>query len=273
MFMSLLDLFFRKVYAKDKTEASAMVFYNEKDDDFEVWIPSQVNSTANSKYKRAEDPLYLEKCQESMLVMVAHSHPWKSTTPPGPSGTDNNDEKESLLYMILSNVEGVPTYILSTCPNGKRITLRFDTIFELPEMNLTRAEKIELLKKQKNVESNKILDVFFEHASEEDFEDFFMDKFDLKSFIDSSYKADVSLIPDCWMDRCSIQAPTVNSGWNSAKQYNNTYYNNPKQTKPVVEKNVDSMDDFDEYLVYANYLSGYYAEVQDYFEDEYMKGY
>ena len=73
-----------------------------------------------------------ELCKNNTLVMVAHSHPWAGTSAPSPSGTDNNDEKEAILYLIANNVEGVPNVYCSTCPGGKRMKLSFFDLFENP---------------------------------------------------------------------------------------------------------------------------------------------
>lgn len=121
----------RAVYKKDKAESTIMVFYNENDG-FKLFVPQQTNSGTNSKYKRDDDPEYVEMCKDNTLVMVAHSHPWAGSSSPGPSGTDDKDEKESILYMIMNNVEGVPNVYVSTCPGGTRIRLNFFDVFENP---------------------------------------------------------------------------------------------------------------------------------------------
>lgn len=122
---------FRTIYKKDKTESTFMIFYNEKTGFF-PFIPEQTNAGASSKYLRDDDPVYTELCKNNTLVMVAHSHPWAGTSAPSPSGTDNNDEKEAILYLIANNVEGVPNVYCSTCPGGKRMKLSFFDLFENP---------------------------------------------------------------------------------------------------------------------------------------------
>jgi hypothetical protein len=124
----------RAIYKKDKTESTIMIFYNQERG-YSLFVPEQQNSGANSKYKRHDDPDYVEMLNDNELVMVAHSHPWTSKSAPGPSGTDNNDEKEPILYMIMNNVENIPYVYVSTCPGGKRIKLNFFDIFENPIEN------------------------------------------------------------------------------------------------------------------------------------------
>lgn len=129
-------IWFRAIYTKDRTESTFMLFYNEKNG-FIPFIPVQENSSANSKYLRDEDPDYTAMCKDNALVMVAHSHPWKGTSAPGPSATDNADEKEAILYLIANNVEDVPNVYCSTCPGGKRIKLNFFDIFQNPFLERT----------------------------------------------------------------------------------------------------------------------------------------
>lgn len=229
----LMASFFKKIYEKDKTESSIMLFYNEALDNFIIWAPLQENTTANSKYQRDDDPAFVEMCKNNMLVMVAHSHPWAATTAPGPSGTDNNDEKESLLYMIMSNVEKIPTYTLSTCPNAKRIYLNFSTIFEIPNLDITREEKIKMLLATK-LPKSKIMNTFYQYASEEDFNEFFNDNIDTKLIVEKCFQHCVDEIPDSWTSRCSVKTYGnvygggaqsryyANDNWYDKQGYNNT---------------------------------------------------
>lgn len=123
--------FFRAVYKRDKTESSLFLFYNKLSSQYILWAPKQQNSTAASTYERGTDPEYLAMCTNNSLVMMAHSHPWKGTTVT-PSGIDNTDEKDSILYLVVGNVEDVPNVYLSTCPGGERKKLPFFSFFENP---------------------------------------------------------------------------------------------------------------------------------------------
>lgn len=123
---------FKAVYKKDKTESTIMVFYNKATNSFLLWAPKQANTTASSRYKRDEDPDYTQMCKDYTLVMVNHSHPWPGGTSVHPSGIDDNDEKEAMLYMVVGNVEGTPNVFVSTCPDGDRMQLSFFDIYENP---------------------------------------------------------------------------------------------------------------------------------------------
>lgn len=123
---------FREVYKEDGTEATFMVFYDENEGEFIPFIPKQENTGTNSHYLRDEDEEYKTMAEEKILVMVAHSHPWKGSSRPSPSGTDNSDEKEAILYLIANNVEEIPNVYCSTCPGGNRVTVDFFDIFENP---------------------------------------------------------------------------------------------------------------------------------------------
>lgn len=229
----IIGSFFKKVYAKDKTEASCMVFYNRVDDEFIVWPPDQQNSTALSKYQRDDDPAYVEMCSKYILTMVAHSHPWASTYAPSPSGTDNDDEKEPLLYMILSNVDGIPTYTLSTCPNAVRRPLRFDDVFEIPSIVLTREEKYKLLVDQKVLKDSLINKVFMRGATDEEFDAIFNEYADLTYLVPKLYTANVDEVPADWMARCAAKT----YGYTPKYDYDNYSYNRkyvpPAQTPPA----------------------------------------
>lgn len=123
--------FFKAVYARDKTESSLFLFYNKLSSQYILWAPKQQNSSAASTYERGTDPEYLEMCTNNSLVMMAHSHPWKGSTV-SPSGIDNADEKDSILYLVVGNVEDIPNVYLSTCPGGERKKLPFFSFFENP---------------------------------------------------------------------------------------------------------------------------------------------
>lgn len=196
-----IGAFFRYIYKKEKTESAMMVFYDPKTDSFTLWAPLQKISSANVKYQRDDDPEYTTMCQENILVMVAHSHPWPGAGAPGPSGTDNNDEKESLIYMILGNVEHVPTYTLSTCPNGKRIPLNFQSVFSMPS-DISREEKINLLKKS-GIKQDLLFNVFINNATDEEINEYFEENVDSNLIIPTLYNADDKEIPDEWVKRCS----------------------------------------------------------------------
>jgi len=218
-----MGTFFKKIYEKEKTESALMVFYNDKDSEFIAWAPEQKISSANVTYKRDDDPEYVKMCTENLLVMVAHSHPWKSTAGPSPSGTDNNDEKESLLYMILGNVEEFPTYTISTCPNGKRTYLSFNDIFEIPSEEIPRVDKIDLLK-DSGIKEDLLFNVFIKNATDEELNEFFEINVKGNIIIESLYNPNAD-IPEEWFSRCKKDV--------AVKSYNYNYnYNYSKYNKP-----------------------------------------
>jgi hypothetical protein len=196
-----IALFFREIYLRDRTEATAMVFYDQAAQDFAVWIPQQRNASTTSNYDRSDDPKYNALCAEKMLVMVAHSHPWDSASAPGPSGTDNTDEKEPLLYMILSNVSHVPTFFLSTCPNGKRLRLNIEDVFARPV--LSRDQMLALL-------PDCGLDPVYEsllraHGTDEQLSEVLTRMLGLTDHL-ASYFQDDLVIPDGWKYKCQAHS-------------------------------------------------------------------
>lgn len=126
-----IRMFFKEIYQEFKTESTICVMQNLSDCKYSLFVPEQRNSGANSNYKLGDSPRFLEELKTKRLVMVCHSHPWASTSV-SPSGTDNNDEKEPILYMILSNVEKIPVYYLSTCDQNTRVQVPFFEVWENP---------------------------------------------------------------------------------------------------------------------------------------------
>lgn len=214
----VMGSFFKKIYEKDKTESSLMLFYNEKEDYFNIWPPSQKNSSANSHYLREDDPAFVKMNNENVLVMVAHSHPWASKSAPSPSGTDNNDEKESILYMIMSNVSEIPTYTLSTCPNGKRKLLRFQDVFEVPTEIFSREEKIDMLRPE--FSKSLVGEVFLKNATDEELNSVFSEYIDSSIIVEKAYKHCLDEIPENWLKRCTVNYQNYN------KDYYKDYYKN-----------------------------------------------
>ena len=217
--------FMKKIYQQDGTESTIMVFYNKEKGEFIPWVPLQENSGTSSNYKRDEDPEYTEMCKNNVLVMVAHSHPWASSTPPSPSGTDNNDEKEAIIYMIVGNVNGIPTITVSTCPGGKRRKLGFLDVFENPlvtEYNLT-GKIAELITKY--VPADEIL---------------------------STYVNSKEPVPEEWIKRCTKkQYRYANTGKTVYTQYYGRNYASGTGLA-VSNRYTDFDDDY-----YDNYYAGY----------------
>lgn len=229
-----ISLFFREVYTKDKTEATAMVFYDKTVNEFTIFVPAQKNSSAASNYEREKDPQYAQLIKEQLLVMVAHSHPWATATGPNPSGTDNNDEKESILYMILGNVEKIPTVTLSTCPNGKRVFLRGTSIFELPEIDretmLTMIDDCGLPSIYSSLLKN--------HGTDEELRSIIQDHYEFHEILESNFDQVNVTIPAEWHARCETVKPvnysttsTVGQSWREPlglpeDRYSRNYYTN-----------------------------------------------
>ena len=159
-----IRLFFKNVYKDDKTESSAFVLQDNKTKKYEIFIPEQKNSGATSNYEMGSSERFNNEIKSGKtLILVAHSHPWKSSST-SPSGTDNGDEKEPILYMILSNVEEVPVYYLSTCDGDRRI--KIDDFFAVWENPLMKSYHM-LDDKAKNlisksIKTSDILEAFIE---------------------------------------------------------------------------------------------------------------
>lgn len=155
---------FKKIYELDKTESTIFLFYH-KEKGFKLWVPKQENGSASSNYKREDDKEYNKLISEGyILVMIAHSHPWKSTSV-NPSGIDDKDEKEPILYMVVGNVEGVPVTYCSTCPGGNRMKLNFFDIFENPIINENLDDRVKSLLIQ-HVPEQKIFELFLDTSYE-----------------------------------------------------------------------------------------------------------
>lgn len=126
-----IRMFFKKIYEEFKTESTICVMQDLSTKKYTLFVPDQVNASTTSNYKLGDSPRFLKELKTKKLIMVCHSHPWASSST-SPSGTDNNDEKEPILYMILSNVEKIPVYYLSTCDGDKRIQVPFFHVWENP---------------------------------------------------------------------------------------------------------------------------------------------
>lgn len=127
-----LNEWFKRIYKEYKTESTAFVIYNYATKEYELFIPKQTNGGASSKYDMGEDPAYISYIKGKELVIVAHSHPWDSKAT-NPSGVDDADEKEPILYLILGNVSNnKPTYYFSTILNGERKPVELFDVFENP---------------------------------------------------------------------------------------------------------------------------------------------
>lgn len=127
-----LNEWFKRIYKEYKTESTAFVVYNYVTKEYELFIPKQTNGGASSKYEMGEDPVYINYIKGKELVIVAHSHPWDSKAT-NPSGIDDADEKDPILYLILGNVSNnKPTYYFSTILNGKRTSVELFDVFENP---------------------------------------------------------------------------------------------------------------------------------------------
>lgn len=158
-----IRMFFKKVYQEYKTESSAFILRDNKTKQYEIFIPEQKNSGATSDYEMGSSERYEKTIKNGKeLIMVAHSHPWKSSST-GPSGTDNNDEKEPIIYMILSNVEEIPVYYLSTCDGNNRVKIDFFDVWENPLLECYNniPEKIRSLV-EKNISVQDVLEAYVE---------------------------------------------------------------------------------------------------------------
>lgn len=220
--------FFKKIYLKDKTESSLFLFHNEKKGYF-LWAPKQLNSGASSKYERDSDPEYTQMCQENTLCMMAHSHPWKSTQT-SPSGIDDTDEKDILLYLVVGNVEGIPNVYLSTCPNGKRIKLNFFDFFENPFIETLKTLPKETLDYVlSNIDKNKVSEIF-------------------KQFL----VVDTDKVPEEWVAKCKTNQATI------TKKYDKVSY--------LGSSKKDFDDDFDFSRYEREYFNDYHLGGYDYLD-------
>ena len=223
---------FKEIYKLDKTESTIFLFYH-KEKGFKLWVPRQENGSASSNYKREDDKEYNKLISEGyILVMIAHSHPWKSTSV-RPSGIDDRDEKEPILYMVVGNVEEIPVTYCSTCPGGNRMKLNFFDIFENPINN-------------ENVD-NKIKSLLTQHVPEQKI-------FEL--YVDTSYN-----IPKSWIKKHKARSYTSYRSrslsqyslldyephyLNSAKNYYDMY-NEAKRQGYGIGRQYETVDDYKDY--------------------------
>lgn len=230
---------FRKVYKDDGTESTFMVFYDEDKNEFIPFIPKQENTGTNSHYLRDEDDDYKKAASDYILVMVAHSHPWKGSSRPSPSGTDNSDEKEAILYLIANNVEGIPNVYCSTCPGGNRVTVDFFDIFENPFLS------------RKDIPED-IKDLLKPSLTE---------KFVFEKYLDvESFE-----VPKEWLSRASkktyarVKPKKISRGYDSwydnYDKYNTGYYGYSSKKKTTKKKSV--RDQIEEYYKKLNNEDSY----------------
>jgi len=107
--------FFRKVYDEHKSEAIALLHYNEKKRDFKIQVPFQEVSGGSVDYKR-ESPW---QAQGYILMCTIHSHAGFGAFH---SGIDDSDEKhfDGLHITVGDLSKGLLTISTSIVVNGMR---------------------------------------------------------------------------------------------------------------------------------------------------------
>lgn len=195
---STLREWFKRIYTEYKTESTAFIVYDYNKKAYDIFIPNQKNSGAASKYEMGEDPEYIKYIKDKELVIVAHSHPWASTST-NPSGIDDNDEKEPIFYLILGNVEKTPTFYFSTILEKERVQVELFDVFENP---------LEKMFASKEIEEHVKLGPLFQSISKND--------------IFNTFIKEIDIPYDEWKKKATISTYSVKSEWGNRK--NNIYY-------------------------------------------------
>lgn len=160
IYINILD-FFKTVYAKDKTEASVMVYYNLYEEDeieipthlqaraekgldimgkWYVYAPVQRNSSALTDFKNDELDEYLRtKCCK---VIETHSH---HTMGAFWSATDNANQKENMFYGVFGKINTEDKFLLKLVANDGVVYDKLDVsdLFEFPQVKVDTKIQIE----------------------------------------------------------------------------------------------------------------------------------
>ena len=129
---SILDKiiqYFIRIYRSEGTEAIALIFYDRRKEEYEIYIPNQ---RATAGYVEFDRDTSLECDESKYLVMEIHSHGkfgafW--------SQTDNEDELAHRLYAVVGNVDcfdySKESIIVRGATGGMHVKSYINDIFDL----------------------------------------------------------------------------------------------------------------------------------------------
>ncbi len=132
--------FFIAVHEKDKTEASALIFWDQDTKEHFIYIPEQKNSGGLSEFH--EDPEVNRLRLDKVPVMEIHSH---HTMGAFWSGTDNANENAAQCYMVFGTITTSPTYLTRYACAGQQVNIPIWEIVEKPEIAMNVANQKYLL--------------------------------------------------------------------------------------------------------------------------------
>jgi PRTRC genetic system protein A len=129
--------FFKAIYDRDNTEASALIFFNPETQEHFIHIPEQKNTASSSDFTEDPDtPLLREKM---VPVMELHSHAGMSAFW---SGTDNQNEKREQTYMVMGDMSKKEiSYKVRLSCAGVQEDIDIWEIVEKPEIYMTVGKK------------------------------------------------------------------------------------------------------------------------------------
>lgn len=141
---------FARICKKNGNEAAAQI-YRERDGEqkYFIYYPEQKISGASVTY--ADDPTMLEMRSKHNLIMELHSH---NTMSAFWSGTDNNNEKDCGLYMVIGTFGAASATYKCRYKYGN--TYADFPAYEIFDM--TAEEEAELLKRENWSEGNPIIE-------------------------------------------------------------------------------------------------------------------
>lgn len=140
---------FNRIYLKTKYEAAAQI-YRKPDGEYFIYYPQQAISGAQVKY--TDDPNLVTLRQEgNTLIMELHSH---NSMGAFWSGTDNSNEKECGLYMVIGTF-GSPTCTYKCRVKNEDIYVDFPAheVFDM-----TEEEEKAMLLKENITEGNPVIE-------------------------------------------------------------------------------------------------------------------
>lgn len=130
--------FFKAVYKRDRSEASALIFWDPESKQHFVHIPKQRNSGGGSHFGHDEDT---DIYRRTMIpVMELHSHGSMNAFW---SGTDNANETFPQFYMVMGKIDGTMEYLVRFFSTTFTNINLFD-IVEEPQLTLQIADNITL---------------------------------------------------------------------------------------------------------------------------------
>lgn len=130
-FICQIMSFFQAVNKRDRTEASALIFFDPDTQEHFIHIPEQDNSGAGSHFD--QDVLHHEYRRTKIPVMELHSH---SSMGAFWSGTDDANETFPQFYMVFGKLDKVPEYLVRYSTGAAQLATSLFTIVERPQMTL-----------------------------------------------------------------------------------------------------------------------------------------